>query len=297
MDKTSQGDRMKKYEAATDTTLMPRLPIVIRLDGKAFSTFTKGMKRPFDDEFRKAMVNTAKFLVHKTNAKIAYTQSDEISLILYTDNVVNGSVLFDTRVQKICSVFASWASVYFMIEMTKRFPEKVNDFINEIMNDWDGMKDAGNPPVFDCRIFAVPNKMEAYNAVLWRVNDAVKNSIAMVAQANFEHEDLLGLNCDQMQYKLITEKGINWNDFDSGKKQGVFVRKEKVQMPIPRDALRKMPQDRIPANGMMLRNRMVEMDMPNFRKVTNALEVIFNGEKPTTELINAKVEDCSTAFL
>lgn len=297
MDKTSLGDRMKKYEALTDTKLMPRLPIVIRLDGKNFSKLTKGMEKPFDDEFRKAMVNTAKFLVHKTDAKIAYTQSDEISLILYTDNIRNGSIMFDTRVQKICSIFASWASVYFLMEVMKRFPKKIDYFHNEIMNDWDGLGDLGNPPIFDCRIFAVPDKVEAYNAVLWRVNDAVKNSIAMVAQSNFSHSELMNLSCDEMQYKLLTEKEINWNNYDSGKKQGTFIRKEKVAMTIPRDALKKMPKDRIPSDGMVLRNRVVEMDMPNFRKVTNALEVIFDGEKPSTELINAKVEDCSTAFL
>ncbi len=266
MDKTTLGDRIKAYEASTESRVLPRLPIVIRLDGRSFSKFTKGMERPFDASFRQAMIEVTKYLVDQTHAKIGYTQSDEISLVLYSENLQNGSVLFDGRVQKIASNFASMASVKFLLEMQKRFPDKV-----------DGTKTL---PSFDARVFAVPSKTEATNSIVWRVQDAVKNSISMVAQCNFPHKSLQGLNGKELQYKLLTEKDINWNDFSSNEKQGTFVRKELVQVKLDDDRLAKIPVDKRPKDGMVTRNKMVEIDMPNFLKVTNRNEVIFDGAKP-----------------
>jgi tRNA(His) 5'-end guanylyltransferase len=276
MDKTTLGDRIKGYEASTESRLLPRLPVVVRLDGRSFSKFTKGMKRPFDDQFRQAMIETTKYLVEQTHAKIGYTQSDEISLVLYTENVQNGSVLFDGRIQKIASNFASMASVKFLLEMQKRFPKKV-----------DGTKTL---PSFDCRVFAVPSKTEATNAIYWRVQDCVKNSISMVAQCNFSHKELQGLDGKQMQYKLLTERDINWNNFSSNEKQGTFVRKEKVQVKLDEERLAKIPEDKRPEGGMVTRGKMVEIDMPNFLKVANRNEVIFDGSQPvlSNDVYNAE---------
>jgi len=266
MDKQPLGDRMKAYEANTESRLLPRLPVVIRLDGRSFSKFTKGMKVPFDDNFRGAMIEVTKYLVEQTHAKIGYTQSDEITLVMYSENIQSGSVLFDGRVQKIASNFASMASVKFLMEMLKRFPEKV-----------DGDKTL---PSFDARVFAVPSKSEASNNVLWRAMDASKNSVSMVAQSVFSHKELQGLNGKEMQFKLLTEKDINWNDFSSNEKQGTFIRKEKVQVKLDEERLAKIPVDKRPEGGMVTRGKMVEIDMPNFLKVTNRNEVIFEGALP-----------------
>lgn len=266
MDKTTLGNRMKGYESTTENRLLPRLPIVVRLDGRSFSKFTKGMERPFDRQFREAMIETTKYLVEQTHAKIGYTQSDEISLILYTENTKAGSVLFDGRVQKIASNFASMASVKFLLEMQKRFPDKVSD---------------GEPlPTFDCRVFAVPDKVEAMNAITWRVQDCCKNSISMVAQNYFSHKELQGLNGKQMQYKLLTERDINWNDFSSNEKQGTFVRKELVAIKLEEKLLAKIPEDKRPVDGIVIRGKIVEIDMPNFLKVKNRVEFIFDGKQP-----------------
>ena len=269
MKKTTLGDRIKSYEASTESRVLPRLPVVVRLDGRSFSKFTKGMARPFDDDFRQAMIETTKYLVEETHAKIGYTQSDEISLILHSDNAQSGSVLFDGRVQKIASNFAAMASVKFLLEMQKRFPEKV-----------DGTKTL---PSFDARVFATPSKTEATNSVYWRVQDCLKNSISMVAQSVFSHKELQGLNGKEMQFKLLTEKDINWNDFSSNEKQGTFIRKEKVQVKLDEERLAKIPVDKRPEGGMVTRGKMVEIDMPNFLKVTNRNEVIFEGAAPITE--------------
>lgn len=280
MDKTSLGDRIKSYEAATETRLLPRLPVVIRLDGRSFSKFTKGMKRPFDSEFRQAMIETTKYLVEQTHAKIGYTQSDEITLVLHSDNLKNGSVLFDGRVQKIASNFASMASVKFLLEMQTRFPEKV-----------DGTKTL---PSFDARVFATPSITEATNSVYWRVQDCVKNSISMVAQCNFSHKELQGLDTKQMQYKLLTERDINWNDFSSNEKQGTFIRKERVQVKLDEDRLAKIPEDKRPEGGMVTRGKMVEIDMPNFLKVANRNEVIFDGAQPrlSNDIPDEDIDEC-----
>jgi tRNA(His) guanylyltransferase len=217
MDKSSLGDRIKSYEAVEDRRIMPRLPVIVRLDGRSFSKFTKGMKRPFDDDFRQAMINTTKHLVKEANAKIGYTQSDEITLVLHNDNYKNGQLLFDARVQKICSIFASMASTYFLTEVIKRWPEKIEE---------------GGLPSFDCRVFAVPDKMEAYNAVLWREQDATKNSITQVAQCYYTHKQLNGVNGNQKQAMLLKDHNVNWNDFSPASKRGVYVRKCKVNKNI-----------------------------------------------------------------
>lgn len=270
MDKTSIGDRMKMYEASTESRVLPRLPIIVRIDGRSFSKFCKGMKRPFDDEFRQAMIETTKYLVEKTHAKIGYTQSDEINLVLYTENLKSGSTIFDGRVQKIASNFASLASVKFLVEMQKRFPEKIKN---------------GVLPTFDARVFVVPSKVEAYNAILWRTNDATKNSISMVAQSQFSHTELQGLSCDEMQHKLLTEKDINWNDYTSAQKQGVYVRKEKIEVSLTDDEISKIPEKYRPDKNIVTRSNVVLIDMPIFHKLDNPIGLIFDGENPRLKML------------
>lgn len=265
MDKTTIGDRMKRYEAATETHIIQNLPVIIRLDGRSFSKFTKGMKKPFDEKFHQSMVEVTKYLVDKTNAKIGYTQSDEITIILHNENVNNSEILFNGRVQKMASNFASLASVKFILEMQKHFPEKVEGY---------------DLPSFDARVFAVPNKTEAANNLVWRCQDASKNSISMVAQHYFSHKSLQGLNGKEMQYKLLTEKDINWNDLPSWQKQGTFVRKEKTLVKLEEEKLELIPLDKRPEDGMVVRNKMVEINMPNFLKVLNRNEVIFDYSEP-----------------
>jgi tRNA(His) guanylyltransferase len=265
MDKTSLGDRIKSYEAATESRTLPQLPVVVRLDGRSFSKFTKGMKRPFDKEFRQAMIEVTKYLVEQTNAKIGYTQSDEISLVLHVDNV-NSEIMFNGRIQKIVSNFASMASVKFLIEMQKRFPEKVSE--------------GKTLPSFDARAFSVPNKTEATNSIFWRTLDAQKNSISMVAHTYFSHKSLQDLSGEDKKVRLRNEVGIDWNDYSSAEKQGVFIRKEKVRIQLDKEHLERIPVDKRPEGGWVDRKKVVEIDMPDFLRVTNRNDVIFDGATP-----------------
>lgn len=200
------GDRMKGYENTFRMKLPKRMPVIIRIDGKAFHTYTKGMEKPFDKDLTYAMWETCKYLAQNImGCKLAYTQSDEISLLLTNYDKLTTESWFDNNLQKIVSVSSSLATAKFNEIMREEYPEK-------------------QFALFDARAWVLP-KDEVCNYFLWRQQDATKNSISMVAQANFPHNQLQGLNGDQMQDKLFLEKGINWNDIPTWQKRGACIKK------------------------------------------------------------------------
>lgn len=234
MKKDSLGDRMKQYEGIPKTSLMRRNPVIIRIDGKAFHTFTRGFERPFDDILIESMQETMKYLCENIQGcKIGYCQSDEISLLITDYENINTAAWFDYQVQKMCSIAASMATLAFNRVFSKVFYK----WGNENLPDWD--VGGTNKPVdekliklcniyesasekgamFDARCFSIP-KEEVCNYFLWRQNDCVRNSIQMVAQANFSHKQLQNKSCDELQEMLWQEKNINWNDFETVKKRG-----------------------------------------------------------------------------
>lgn len=201
------GDRMKGYENAYRVKLPKRLPVIIRIDGKAFHTYTRGMKKPFDEVLTNAMWETSKFLTANVmGCKLAYHQSDEISLLLTNYDKLTTESWFDNNLQKIVSIAASLTTAKFNELMRKKYPEK-------------------SFALFDARAWVIPHD-EVCNYFLWRQQDATKNSISMVAQANFPHKQLQGLNGKQMQDKLMLEKEINWNDLPVWQKRGVCITKQ-----------------------------------------------------------------------
>ena len=215
------GTRMKEfYEAVPKKKLMRRTPVAIRLDGKAFHTFTRGFQKPFDDVLGAAMRNTMKYLCENIQGCVfGYTQSDEITLILVDYQKLNTAAWFDYEVQKMCSIAASMATMAF----NKFFAEEVDIYNSNpnnsgIQANWyitAKLKGA----MFDARVFNIP-KEEVANLIYWRQLDATRNSIQMVGQANFTHKELQGVSCNQIQNKLLTEKNINWNDFPTHLKRG-----------------------------------------------------------------------------
>lgn len=227
--------RMKRYEAVSKNILMQRTPVIIRLDGKAFHTFTKRFDKPFDDVFMKAMQKTLLQLCQSIPGCVfGYTQSDEISLILVDYFKINVSPWFDNEVQKLCSVTSSMATLYF----NKLFESEVHKFLTKysVPDDtdpntinFDSEKDRDlyytyvnsikNGGLFDSRCFNVPEN-DVCNYFIWRQQDATRNSIQMTAQAYYSHKQLQGLTCNDIQEKLFTEKGINWDNFSTYKKRG-----------------------------------------------------------------------------
>jgi len=212
------GDRMKGYEQTFRYKLLKRSYTMIRIDGKAFHTYTKGLPRPFDWDLVNDMDDTAKYLCEKIQgAKCAFVQSDEITLVLTDFDNINTSAWFDNTVQKMCSVSASMATAKFNQLRIKRLISA-----GKILTDFDNIRLAE----FDARVWQVPTRGEVINNLIWRQQDTVKNSISSVAQSEFSTKELHGVNGDQAQEKLFTERGINWNDFDPKLKRGRLIVKE-----------------------------------------------------------------------
>ena len=209
MSKDSLGDRQKDYEGIPRSRLLKKMPVVARIDGKAFHTLTKGMAKPYDKNFQYTMLDTALYLCSEIqNCRMAYVQSDEISLLLMDNNNRDTQGWFDHDLQKMCSVAASMATSQFMYSFITNFG------IQAV---------SGNVrPAFDARFWNLPEH-EVCNYFIWRQNDAVRNSIQSLAQANFSHKELHGLSCDELQEKLFQEKGINWNDCLVMDKRGACV--------------------------------------------------------------------------
>lgn len=227
------GTRMKEfYEQVPKTRLVRRMPVAIRIDGKAFHTFTRGFRKPFDHILIKTMQETTKYLCENIQGCVfGFTQSDEITLILVDYQKLTSSAWFDYEVQKLCSISASMATMAF----NKYFAENVANEIleyktsmvpqcveiqQEIKEYHDTLRAAVNKgAMFDARCFNIP-KEEVTNLIYWRQLDATRNSIQMVGQANFSHKELQNKTCNMIQDMLHEQKGINWNDYPTVCKRG-----------------------------------------------------------------------------
>ena len=225
----SLGDRMKRYEYVTRNYLTRRIPAIIRIDGKAFHTFTRGMKKPFDDIMMVTMQYTMKRLCENIQGCVfGYTQSDEITLVLTDYTTIKTDAWFGYNVQKMTSIAASMATLYFndkfyheVYERVMSLPALVDDgtYEKSEYNYLWRLEDKYNKALFDARVFSIP-KDEVCNCLIWRQQDATRNSIEAVGQANFSHKELHGKSCNQIQDMLMTKKGINWNDYPIDCKRG-----------------------------------------------------------------------------
>lgn len=259
------GDRFKQFERMeTERVLYTGLPTIVRIDGRAFHTFTKKFNRPFDQDFCKAMDDTTKVLVDETNALVGYTQSDEISLVIAP---VRGDAqpYFGGRVFKITSVLASLATITFNNEIWK-----YKDLGNRAIR---------NLPIFDARVFNVMTD-DVVDYLKWREIDAFKNFVSMVAQHHIGHKHLDKVNTKQKQEVLFNDHGININDFAPRyRRGGYFVRRE-VNKELDAETLARIPEKYRPT-GPILRHEVQELDMPyRLTQIWNKEGVLFYGEKP-----------------
>lgn len=229
------GMRMKEfYEGVPKTRLVRRMPVAIRIDGKAFHTFTRGFQKPFDEILVKSMQDTMKYLCENIQGCVlGYTQSDEITLILVDYQNLNSCAWFDYEVQKVCSIASSMATMAFnkfftknvnYFEMTHEYDDTINEYCTTLVNA------AEKGAMFDARCFNIP-KEEVCNLIYWRQLDATRNSIQMVGQANFSHKELQKKSCNMIQEMLFAEKGINWNDYPTHLKRGSCCIKTAIQNP------------------------------------------------------------------
>lgn len=233
MDNSDLAKRMKEYESVPKSRLIRRMPVIFRIDGKAFHSFTKGFQRPFDEVLIKTMQETTKYLCENIQGCVlGYTQSDEISLVLVDYKKLNSSSWFDYEVQKIVSIAASMATMAF----NKYFDRNAHSYFDhhqdyEKSDSYRICRDAylkalEKGAMFDARCFNL-SKEEVTNYIYWRQLDASRNSVQMVGQANFSHKQLINKTCNDIQDMLMVQKGINWNDLPTYQKRGSCCIKEK----------------------------------------------------------------------
>lgn len=214
------GDRMKTYEAPFSMRTVPRVPIVIRLDGCHFHSFTRGFVKPFDSVMEQTMKDTmGQLCAQVQNCVFGFTQSDEITLVLRMPDLINSQEYYDGRVQKIVSITAS--------KCTRLFNKTLEENITELCSYPSRFPDHADPGVykrklsnaeFDARVMNIP-ECDVYNNLIWRQQDATRNSLSMLAQAHFSQKMLQGKKRQDM-FDMLMEQGINWNDLSPYRKRG-----------------------------------------------------------------------------
>jgi tRNA(His) 5'-end guanylyltransferase len=265
MKQDTLGDMCKFFEKNySPEVMMPLIPTIIRFDGNNFHNFCKGLEKPFDERLTDLMIETSEFLVKETGALISFSQSDEITLILYSDDL-KSPIYHNGEKQKILSKLTGKLVTFFNDNRPSYLPEH-----NKVAN-------------FDCRIYQVPNMEWACKQLLWREKDATKNSISTLAQSLFSHKKLHGLNGGQMQDLMMEKKGVNWNDLDPKYKRGSYVRKIRVKKKLTIEELESLPikhNARKNPDIQIERNIISRIDMPKFSSLENPIDVVFYGAEP-----------------
>lgn len=260
--------RMKIYESVTDYSLIPRVPVYARLDGRAFHTFCRGLDRPFDMEFFSLMKAVTKRLHAETNAELSFCQSDEISLVFRSPE----KMPFGTRLFKIQSVLAGMASAAFCVLGAECASEKIRCKVRKTM------------PHFDCRVCQMPLD-ECANMVLWRSQDAAKNSITQLALAHFSAAQIHRRNGDE-KIAMLREKGVDyWTAVPEDVRLGAFFRREVYEKVLTDDEVARIPErsrmfgpdGRMRATRSRISQFGLGMDLADVANKTGAL---FDGEDP-----------------
>ena len=263
------GDRMKSYEERFRDTVFPDLPFAVRVDGRNFSGWTDKLDSPYDQNLMDTMNVVAKMMLENTQGSVvAYTQSDEISLVFYQPSY-QSEPPFAGRTQKLASVYASMATSIFNAEWFAHEPAR-------------HAEDRGSTvPVyqFDGRVFGLPDLTEAYNYLLWRERDATRNSIRLVGQEYFSHNELFKKSNDQVQEMLWQEHDINWNDYPARFKRGGYFRQKTVSKPFSESERKDLPpQHDARQNPDMEIERTVtqRLDIPPISQLESPGETLFD---------------------
>ena len=257
------------YENKYRLYLPERIPVIIRLDGKSFHTFCRGLKKPFDDIFISVMQDTMLDLCKNiSGCKLGYVQSDEISLLL-VQTKEESQPWFDNNLQKIVSVSASMATLYFnknlqdrCFDLMDKLLEGADDFTEEDSDYFDVLNSKEHTAMFDSRVFVLP-KEEVNNYFIWRQQDATRNSILSLAQSLYSDKEMHGMKCDALQDKMFTEKNVNWNNLSTVKKRGTCAIRKEVEV-----------------NGVVRNKWFIDKDIPIFTQDKNYINgIIYKGEE------------------
>ena len=273
------GTRIKEFEAiTTKTKLMPQLPLYARIDGRSFHTFCRGLKKPFCYELVETMQEVTKFLVAETHAQLGYVQSDEISLCWLDPS----KALFDGKLFKLQSVLASLATSKFVNYIYKKYSEIFSSEItdDENIKSWTLLCEKCQKiiPSFDCRVFQLPNEVELANTFVWREIDAVRNSVSMLAQANFSHKELQGKDRKAM-ITMLEEKGIRWNELRDDLKRGAYFKRVLIEKELDDETWNKIPDNKKPESRTVIRSEIQQYNIPEMKNVENKVGVYFYNEQ------------------
>jgi tRNA(His) guanylyltransferase len=253
-----RGDRCKEFEMAeAGRKALPGLPLLARLDGRAFHTFTSGLGRPYDSGMSTAMIETTKALVDEFHPRVGYTQSDEITLAWYVPSESSSQYPFGGRYQKMTSILAGFASGYFNKLLPKYLPTKA-DLV----------------PQFDCRVWQVPTLADAVEVFLWREADAVKNSITMAASAYYSHKQLMGVSSSQ-KHELLHAKGVNWNDYPAFFKRGSYVQRKTAEVTLTPEEVAAIPEKHRPPGNRAVRSRVEVLEIEPLARIPVPETVLF----------------------
>lgn len=271
------GDRMKAYERVeTSRKYTPNEPIVVRLDGRAFSTFTRGMDKPFDRKMTQVMQDVTAHLVEKTHAVIGYTQSDEITLLFrgYSNGVIQpvGATqpIFGGKLFKLHSVFASMATSKFVLAAMEHWPDKVKRIV----------------PNFDCRVFSVPNEVEAVNALIWRENDASRNAVQSIAQAHFSHRECQFKKTDELEGMLL-EADVRVSDYPVANRYGTYFARRRFRHVLTQediDEASENAKNHLHVGQLIERSRVVDLELSPLVRRQDRVELIFGPPPSYTAL-------------
>ena len=255
-------DRIRAFEyTATRDRLDPKKPICARIDGRAFSTYTGALQKPFDPAFSRAMRETAAWMVRQTEARIGYVQSDEISLVFQAGEKDGASVFFDGRVQKMTSVLASMTSARFLSLFGG---EKI--------------------PAFDCRVWQVPTREDAVDVLLWRQRDARRNSISSACRAVHSAARLHRKSTREM-LRMLADAGIEHaRDYDRHDVEGSFFQVRKHKSRLPGDILARIPPPHVPVDGCAMRSRVDRVHLSPEDSMETLIDIAFNQAGPCSPI-------------
>jgi tRNA(His) 5'-end guanylyltransferase len=255
---------MKTYETAeTGRRFMPMLPILARIDGRAFHSFCHDLERPYDMRLIDLMVAVTRYMVGETCANIGYTQSDEINLAWLGEDI-KSEVFFDGRIFKMTSVLAAMATV------------KFNELLCEYIPGKDHLL-----PLFDCRVWQTPSREEAANVFVWREQDATRNSLQMAAQSLFSHDELQGKKSPDL-HDMLFSRGVNWNDYPDSFKRGTYLKRGRVTRTFSPDELQELPAKHEARNNpdmVVERSEVNILELPPITRLENRASVLFGDRE------------------
>jgi tRNA(His) 5'-end guanylyltransferase len=256
-------ERVARWETNQLVRFMPELPILMRLDGSSFSTFTQGLKRPYDQRLTDLMIETAKFVVNLTNARLGLVGSDEITILLYEEDI-NSQTIYNGRYEKLLSEIPAQVSVFFNKELTKYLPEKVD-----------------KSPYFDAKAWQVPTLEEAFNCFWVREESITRNAITMAALSEYSHKQLEGVSGSQKQ-EMLFQKGINFNDYPVSFKRGVFLQRRKELKKFTTEEIEKLPIKHLARTNpdLMIERKSIQvLEFPMLKTIKNKTGILL-GEEP-----------------